>query len=104
MPTHVHCLKNFEYNRMHFDLLWVIRDGNGSPPILPLAYSCFLSRYGTVFKSIQQSDRQSRTRLYKLESTDAEDATIRSYIYALSNFLTYLEDSSKTNRELGAHA
>jgi len=104
MAAHVEKLTNFKYAGRTFDTLWLILDENNSPPVLPLLYTTYLSRYGIVYKSKELSDKTSRKRISSLEEQDVSDKTIRSYVYNLAQFLTYLDYCHTTLQTPGLHA
>lgn len=104
MPAKVVKLKAFEYQGHLFDTLWVILDERSSPPILPLLFTAHLSRFGTVFELKEISDVLNRGRMRSLVAKEISDSTIRSYVYNLARFLTYLEFCQTTHKTPGMHA
>ncbi|MGM0783573.1 MAG: tyrosine-type recombinase/integrase [Pseudomonadota bacterium] len=86
------------------DPLWVILDLQGAPPILPLMFSTYLSRHGVVFEAREIADMKARRRISTLIERDISDKTIRSYIYCLSGFLSYLEKCRVHHGTPGTHA
>ncbi|RLU02532.1 MAG: hypothetical protein D9N11_08795, partial [Ketobacter sp.] len=104
MAAHVKKLSNFKYNGHLFTTLWVILDESRSPPILPLLYTSFLSRYGVVYESKELSISDGRNRIHSLEARDISDSTIRAYVYNLSKFLNYLEECKKNHNTVGMHS
>lgn len=90
MYTRVQKLK-VNYNDYILDPLWVILDQHASPPILPLLFTTYLSQNGIVYESRDISDETSRKRVWSLVANEISDNTIRSYVYSLSRFLSYLD-------------
>ncbi|MEY8199549.1 MAG: site-specific integrase [Colwellia sp.] len=95
---------NLNYNGHLLDPLWVILDQHSSPPVLPLLYTTYLCRYGIVYEAKDLSDKTSRKRIKSLQERDVSDNTIRSYVYNLAQFLTYLEHCKVTHQTPGMHA
>lgn len=95
MPARVVKLIGFNYSRTKFDTLYVILDHQGAPPVLPLIYTTYLSRYGIVYESIDFSDGVYRERIRSLKAREISDTTIRSYIYILAKFLSHLDQKKK---------
>ena len=104
MTAHVKKLINFKYKDNFLDTLWVILDEQNSPPVLPLLYTTYLSRYGIVYEAKELSDKTSRKRIKLLQAQEVSDNTIRSYIYNLAQFLTYLQYCHTTDQTPGLHA
>lgn len=86
------------------DPLWVIFDQQSSPPILPLMFSTQLSRHGVVYVASEIADESSRKRVSSLIESEVSDTTIRSYVYCLARFLSYLEECRIHNKTPGMHA
>ncbi|HCS65120.1 MAG TPA: hypothetical protein DIW64_14210 [Cellvibrio sp.] len=103
MTCSVKKLKNFTYHGHYFDLLYVILDENGSPPILPLLYTTYLCRFGEVFELKVTAGTPHECSTSILESREVSDKTIRAYVYALSKFLSYLDLTKKSHSTQGAH-
>lgn len=97
-------LTQFKYNDYLFDQLWVILDERNSPPVLPLLYTTFLSRYGLTFESKEISSKRPLRRTRELIAKDISDDTIRSYVYCIDRFLSYLEFCHKNHSTPGLHA
>jgi len=104
MTAQVKKLTDFEYKDHTLDTLWVILDEQNSPPVLPLLYTTYLSRFGIVYEAKELSDKTSRKRIKSLEARDVSDKTIRSYAYNLAQFLTYLQYCQTTHQTPGMHA
>jgi len=94
----------FTYNGHLFDPLWVILDEQSSPPLLPLLFSLHLARYGVVYDWRVTSDEIFRRRVSLLNEREVSDATIRSYIYCLANFCSYLDRCQVLSQTPGMHA
>ena len=103
MPVHVEKLEAFTYNDYTFDPLWVILDEHSAPPLLPLLFTTNLSRFGCVYDARELSDETYGKRTRTLIPRDISDSTIRSYVYKLEKFLSYLEECKKTHDTPGAH-
>lgn len=97
-------LANFTYGTKTFDFLYVITDENGSPPILPLLYSTYLSSYGVTFGYREVTEVKSQKKFGLLDKHEVSNATIRSYIYKLAKFLNYLETCRLNHGTPGMHA
>lgn len=95
---------SINYNDHSLNPLWVILDQYSSPPVLPLLFTTFLSQLGIVFESRDISDETSRKRIRELVEKDISDLTIRSYVYCLSRFLSYLEYCHEHKNTQGMHA
>jgi site-specific recombinase XerD len=104
MTAQVKHLTDFEYRGHILDSLWVILDEQSSPPILPLLYTTYLSRYGMAYEAKDLSDKTSRNRIKLLQERDISDSTIRTYTYNLAQFLSYLEHCRVTQKTPGMHA
>lgn len=76
----------------------------GSPPILPLLYTTFLSRFGITYHSSSIRDHKTFTSLDTLIPEEISNNTIRSYVHTLSRFLNYLEACRKSHDTPGMHA
>ncbi|MBQ0832933.1 MAG: site-specific integrase [Marinobacter sp.] len=85
------------------DPLWVILDGQSSPPLLPLLYTSFLSKNGVVYEAREALDETSPRRMKFLIEKDVSDATIRSYVYCLAQFLSHLENCRIQYQTAGMH-
>ncbi|WP_288367292.1 tyrosine-type recombinase/integrase [uncultured Marinobacter sp.] len=92
------------YHSHSLDPIWVILDQQSSPPILPLMFSAYLSRHGIVYEVREISDESSRRRITSLEEREVSDSTIRSYVYSLAKFLSYLEECRTHHQTPGMHA
>lgn len=104
MTSQVKKLTNFEYKDHTLDILWVILDEQNSPPLLPLLYTTYLSRYGIVYEAKDLSDKTSRKRIKLIQAREVSDTTIRSYVYNLAQFLTYLHYCQTVHQTPGMHA
>lgn len=104
MPSKVIKLKEFEYKGHQFDVLWVILDAQSSPPILPLCFTAYLSRYATVFELKEISDISQRRRVRSFVTNEISDSTIRSYVYCLAKFLSHLDLCQASFGTPGMHA
>ena len=102
MYSQVQKLK-FNYKGHVLDPLWVILDQFSVPPILPLLFTTYLSQYGIVYEAREISDGTSRKRIKLLVGKDVSDSTIRSYVYSLSKFFSYLEYCQKQHETPGMH-
>lgn len=103
MPTRVEKL-TLNYQGHLLDPLWVILDQQSSPPILPLIFLTHLSRHGVVYRAREIADESSRRRISSLVEVEVSDNTIRSYVYSLAKFFSYLEDCSAHQQTPGMHA
>lgn len=103
MPAQVKKL-TLSHNGHLLDPLWVVLDQQSSPPILPLMFSAHLSRHGVVYEACEISDESSRRRISSLVEREISDVTIRSYIYSLAKFLSYLEKCRSYHQTPGMHA
>lgn len=95
---------SINYKCHQLDPLWIIVDQNSSPPILPLLFTTYLSRYGIVYSSHEITDETSRKRLRSLIERDVSDVTIRSYVYCIAKFLSYLEHCRIHHQTPGMHS
>lgn len=102
MPPQVKKL-SLSYHGHLLDPLWLILDQQSSPPILPLMFSTHLSRHGVVYEAREVADESSRRRISSLMEREVSDATIRSYIYSLAKFLSYLEECQVHHQTPGMH-
>jgi len=102
MPPQVEKL-SLSYHGHLLDPLWLILDQQSSPPILPLMFSTHLSRHGVVYEAREVADESSRRRISSLMEREVSDATIRSYIYSLAKFLSYLEECQVHHQTPGMH-
>ncbi len=92
------------YHDHLLDPLWVIFDQDSSPPILPLMFSTHLSRHGVIYEAREIADESSRRRITSLLEREVSDATVRSYVYSLAKFLSYLEECRTSHQTPGMHA
>lgn len=104
MPARVVKLIDFEYRGHQIDTLWVILDDLGSPPLLPLFFTLYLSRFGEVYEGLEIVDESSDSRFRSLVTREVTDNTIRSYIYNLAQFLSYLDTCKASHQTPGMHA
>ncbi len=104
MAAQVKKLTNLHYKDECLDLLWVILDQVGSPPILPLMYTTYLSQFGIVYEAKNISDSSFRKRITSLEARDISDKTLRTYVYNLAQFLTYLQYCQAEYQSPGMHS
>jgi integrase len=95
---------NLSYHTHGLDPLWVILDQYSSPPLLPLLFTTYLSKFGIVYKSREKADETSRKRIKELEEKEVTDKTIRSYVYCLSQYLSYLECCQKRHNTPNMHS
>lgn len=96
-------MSHFAYKGRVIDLLYLITDRHQAPPILPLMYTTYLSRFGVVYESHEFRDSESGRRSARLVERHVSDATIRAYIYTLANFLSYLEECKESLQTPGMH-
>ncbi len=93
---------NYQDHRL--DPLWVIVDHQSSTPLLPLLFTTHLSQYGTVYEALEFADETpTRRRIKSLVEVEVSDSTIRSYVYCLAKFLTYLEHCRGHHLTPGMH-
>jgi len=92
------------YHGHLLDPLWVVLDQQSSPPLLPLMFSAYLSRHGIVFEVCEIAYESSCRRISSLIEREISDVTIRSYIYSLAKFLSYLEECRTRHQTPGMHA
>lgn len=92
------------YHGHLLDSIWVILDQQSSPPILPLLFTTHLSRNGTVYEAKEITGEFYRNRKRSLIEREVSDATIRSYVYCISQFLSYLEYCKVEHQTPGMHA
>ena len=98
---------DYQFNGHRFEPFWLILNERRKPPLLPLMFTTFLARFSAVFEIRELSDGtlHGRTsKLYELVERDVSDATIRAYVYALAQFLGYLEECRLTHQTAGLHA
>lgn len=98
---------DYQFNGHRFEPFWLILNERRKPPLLPLMFTTFLARFSAVFEIRELSDGtlHGRTsRLYELVEREVSDATIRAYVYALSQFLSYLEECRLNYQTAGLHA
>ncbi|WP_300380881.1 site-specific integrase [uncultured Alcanivorax sp.] len=93
-----------EYKGKSLDPLWVILDEQGAPPILPLLFTTHLSLYGEVSEKRRIENSYSSIKSYVFEYKPASDSTIRSYVYCLARFLSYLEECKNQHSTPGMHS
>lgn len=103
MTAHVKTLSDFDYKGRLFDTLYVIRDERGMPAVLPLLFAAYLSSFGIIHGFKDWIDGDSRKRRRQLVETYVSDRTIRSYIYKLANFLSFLDATDGNRPGLGMH-
>lgn len=104
MSAKVIKLEDFQYKGSHYDFLWVILDRRHSPSLLPFLFSTYLSNFGIVYHAQETTDVTLRKRFYSLVPEEINSPTIRSYVYCLSNFLTYLDNSKTIHETPGMHS
>ncbi|PTB99786.1 hypothetical protein C9993_01350 [Marinobacter sp. Z-F4-2] len=93
MQSIVKKFENYKYRGVSLDTFWVILNERWKPPLVPLLFTTYLARFNTVFEIRIFSDSESR-RSTKFELVEKEigKETIRSYVYCLAQFLSYLEE------------
>lgn len=92
------------YHGHALDPLWVIIDQESSPPVLPLLFTTHLALHGIVYESREFTDETSRKRIRSLVDREISDNTIRSYVYCLGQFLSYLDHCREHHQTPGMHA
>ncbi|MDV2080385.1 tyrosine-type recombinase/integrase [Marinobacter xestospongiae] len=84
---------SFEYCGITLSPLWVIFNNQWKPPLSPLLFTTFLARFNTVFelRCFSHNNRKGETTLELVEK-EVGEKTIRSYVFNLAQFLSYLEE------------
>lgn len=103
MSVQLRKLTEFSYRGHSFDLLYVILDSKGAPPILPLLYTTHLCRYGVTYEYKIIRNREGCSQLDQLETKEVTDTSLRSYVYCLTEFLNYVESTKSSHMTLGIH-
>jgi site-specific recombinase XerD len=104
MHSKVHKVKDFIYEGTKFDVLYLITDDQGVPPIIPLLYTTHLSRFGVTYESFEATEELTQRRMRCLSQREVSDSTIRAYVHNLSKFLNYLEICKKNYGTPGLHS
>jgi len=104
MHTNVQKIINFNYRDNIFDILYLITDHQGCPPILPLMFTTYLSRFGVIYESQEITDALTGRRMQCLIRREVSDSTIRAYVYCLAKFLSYLETCKEIHKTPGLHS
>lgn len=93
MHSFVKKFSSFEYHGITLSPFWVIFNNRWKPPLSPLLFTTFLARFSTVFelRYFSHSDRQGKTT-FELVEKEIGEKTIRSYVFNLAQFLSYLEE------------
>lgn len=96
----------YRFNGHFFGVLWLILNDRHKPPLLPLMFSTFLARFGTVIevRDLSNGTYSRAGRRFELVEREVSEATVRAYVYALAKFLNYLEDCRINYRTPGIHA
>lgn len=75
------------------DPFWVIFNERWKPPLTPLLFTTFLARSNKVFEiRIFSNNEWQRKTKFELVEKEVGEKTIRSYVYNLAQFLSYLEE------------
>lgn len=104
MSTRVIKLKDYFYNNHNFDILWVIVDDHFSPPLLPLLFTAYLCRFGSVIEAREFTNETRRERISSLHFNDIADKSIRTYVYCLARFLKHLDNCRVNDGTPGLHS
>lgn len=91
MHSFVRKFENLEHHGVTLDPFWVIFDKRWKPPLPPLLFTTFLARFNTVFEIRIFSDSEKQRTNFELIKREVGEKTIRSYVYNLAQFLSYLE-------------
>lgn len=95
---------NLKYKEIRLEPIWVIFDNKLSPPILPLLFTTYLSIYGVVFKREELFDLDSRNYRNIFIDRLVNDKTIRTYVYCLNKYLSYLDWCHSQNKTPSVHS